>query len=28
VLLTVAVLITMLWNAALGWVAGRAFGLW
>ena len=28
VLLTVAVLITMLWNAALGWVAGMAFGLW
>jgi len=28
VLLIVAVLVTLLWNAALVWLAGRAFGLW
>jgi len=28
VLLIVAVLVTLLWNAALGWLAGKAFGLW
>ena len=28
VLLIVAVLVTLLWNAALGWLAGKAFGWW
>jgi len=28
VLLIVAVLVTLLWNAALVWLAGKAFGLW
>ena len=28
VLLIVAVLATLLWNASLAWLAGRAFGLW
>ena len=28
VLLIIAVLVTLLWNAALGWLAGKAFGLW
>jgi len=27
-LLVAAVLATLVWNAALGWLAGRAFGLW
>ena len=26
--LTVAVLLTLSWNAALAWLVGRAFGLW
>lgn len=28
VLLIIAALVTLLWNAALGWLAGKAFGLW
>jgi len=28
VLLVIAVLVTLMWNAALGWLAGKAFGLW
>jgi hypothetical protein len=28
ILLIVALLVTVLWNAALGWLAGKAFGLW
>jgi len=28
VLLIVALLVTVLWNTALGWLAGKAFGLW
>jgi hypothetical protein len=28
VLLVAAVLATLVWNVALGWLAGKAFGLW
>jgi hypothetical protein len=28
ILLIVAALVTMLWNAALAWLVGRAFGVW
>jgi len=27
-LLMAAVLVTVLWNTALAWLAGKAFGLW
>ena len=28
ILLVTAVLVTVLWNVALGWLVGRVFGLW